>query len=30
MNQHPIHFDVEYAKHSEFGKPLVASRSPSR
>jgi len=25
MNQHPIHFDVEYAKHSEFGKPLVAS-----
>ena len=25
MNQHPIHFDVEYAKHSEFGKPLVVS-----
>jgi len=25
MNQHPLHFDVEYAKHSEFGKPLVAS-----
>ncbi|MBV8167025.1 MAG: MaoC family dehydratase, partial [Alphaproteobacteria bacterium] len=25
MNQHPIHFDAEYAKHSEFGKPLVAS-----
>lgn len=25
MNTHPIHFDAEYAKHSEFGKPLVAS-----
>jgi len=25
MNQHPIHFDAEYAKHSEFGKPLVVS-----
>jgi len=25
MNQHPIHFDVEYAKHSEFGKPIVNS-----
>ena len=25
MNQHPLHFDVEYAKHSEFGKPIVAS-----
>ena len=25
MNTHPLHFDVEYAKHSEFGKPLVAS-----
>ena len=25
MNQHPLHFDAEYAKHSEFGKPLVAS-----
>jgi acyl dehydratase len=25
MNQHPIHFDAEYAKHSEFGKPIVAS-----
>lgn len=25
MNTHPIHFDAEYAKHSEFGRPLVAS-----
>ena len=25
MNQHPLHFDVEYAKKSEFGKPLVNS-----
>lgn len=25
MNQHPIHFDAEYARHSEFGKPLVNS-----
>jgi len=25
MNQHPIHFDEEYAKASEFGKPLVNS-----
>jgi itaconyl-CoA hydratase len=25
MNTHPLHFDNEYAKHSEFGKPLVAS-----
>ena len=25
MNQHPIHLDAEYAKHSEFGKPLVVS-----
>ncbi|MBV1879471.1 MAG: MaoC family dehydratase [Pseudomonadales bacterium] len=25
MNQHPIHFDVEYAKHSEFGQPIVNS-----
>ncbi len=25
MNTHPLHFDVEYAKHSEFGKPLVNS-----
>jgi itaconyl-CoA hydratase len=25
MNTHPLHFDVEYAKASEFGKPLVNS-----
>jgi len=25
MNQHPIHFDEEYAKSSEFGRPLVNS-----
>jgi itaconyl-CoA hydratase len=25
MNTHPIHFDAEYAKHTEFGRPLVAS-----
>lgn len=25
MNQHPIHFDEEYAKGTEFGKPLVNS-----
>ena len=25
MNQHPLHFDHEYARHSEFGKPLVNS-----
>lgn len=25
MNQHPLHFDKEYCKHSEFGKPLVNS-----
>ena len=25
MNQHPLNFDVEYARHSEFGKPLVNS-----
>lgn len=25
MNQHPIHFDREYARHSEFGRPLVNS-----
>ena len=23
MNQHPLHFDAEYAKKSEFGRPLV-------
>ncbi len=25
MNTHPLHFNAEYAKHSEFGKPLVNS-----
>src|SRR5262249_12850800 len=25
MNQHPLHFDEEYARHTEFGKPLVNS-----
>ena len=25
MNTHPLHFDAEYASHSEFGKPLVVS-----
>ena len=25
MNTHPIHFDAEYAKHSEFGRPLIVS-----
>ena len=25
MNQHPVHFDAEYAKKSEFGRPLVNS-----
>jgi acyl dehydratase len=25
MNTHPIHFDTEYAKHTEFGKPLIVS-----
>jgi acyl dehydratase len=25
MNQHPLHFDVEYARRSEFGRPLVNS-----
>jgi len=25
MNQHPLHFDGEYAAKSEFGKPLVNS-----
>ncbi len=25
MNQHPIHFDAEYARHTEFGRPLVVS-----
>jgi itaconyl-CoA hydratase len=25
MNQNPIHLDAEYAKHTEFKKPLVVS-----
>ena len=25
MNQHPLHFDAEYARKSEFGRPLVNS-----
>lgn len=25
MNTHPLHFDSEYAKHSEFGKCIVCS-----
>jgi len=25
MNTHPVHFDLNYASHSEFGKPLVNS-----
>ncbi len=25
MNQHPLHFDREYARRSEFGQPLVNS-----
>lgn len=25
MNTHPMHFDEEYAKHSEFGKTIVCS-----
>jgi itaconyl-CoA hydratase len=25
MNTHPMHFDEEYAKHSEFGKCIVCS-----
>ncbi|MCP5150237.1 MAG: MaoC family dehydratase [Ectothiorhodospiraceae bacterium] len=25
MNQHPVHFDAEYAAKSEFGRPLVNS-----
>lgn len=25
MNQHPLHFDVEFAAKTEFEKPLVAS-----
>jgi itaconyl-CoA hydratase len=25
MNTHPLHFDEEYAKHSEFGRCIVCS-----
>jgi len=25
MNTHPLHFDYEFAKNTEFGKPLVCS-----
>lgn len=25
MNQHPLHFDREYCRHTEFGQPLVDS-----
>ncbi len=25
MNQHPMHFDQEFAKHSEFGRCIIAS-----
>ncbi len=25
MNKHPLHFDKEYARHSEFGRCIVAS-----
>ena len=25
MNTHPVHFDLNYASHTEFGKPLVNS-----
>ncbi len=25
MNKHPLHFDPEYARHSEFGRCIVAS-----
>ena len=25
MNTHPIHFDAEYAKHTEYGRPVVVS-----
>lgn len=25
LNQHPLHFDAEYAKHSEFGRIIVNS-----
>ena len=25
MNTHPLHFDAEYAKHSEFGRCIISS-----
>ena len=25
MNQHPLHFDHEYCRHTEFGQPLADS-----
>src|SRR6185312_5996932 len=25
MNTHPLHFDAEYAKHTEFGRCLICS-----
>lgn len=25
MNTHPMHFDAEYAKHSEFGRCIISS-----
>ncbi len=25
MNKHPVHFDAEYAKHTEFGQRLIVS-----
>jgi acyl dehydratase len=25
MNTHPLHFDAEYAKHSEFGRCIICS-----
>jgi itaconyl-CoA hydratase len=25
LNQHPLHIDAEYARQSEFGRPLVSS-----
>jgi len=25
MNKHPLHFDAEYARHSDFGRCVVAS-----
>ena len=25
MNKHPLHFDKEYCRHSEFGQPIVNS-----